>query len=246
MSTALLLLLLEGCATTGVEISPEQEVTALGQAFLARLNLRYKEYYDTAAAAKAELTAEGYERFHGLLGRMKAISNWRKIPASISIEQWYAGEMDRIAREEARAETGRVESQARMVAWRADNNNKPVAPASALFQQALGYIGRGMQLEGEKMEMAIVMLDAVTYLADVEGVYQREEDRKIAAERAQQQSLLILFGGLQQLNYNLQEQDRYNQQQRYQQEQQFYQQQLLHELSKPIRCQTFGATTTCN
>ena len=84
------------------------------------------------------------------------------------------------------------------------------------------------------------------HMADYSGAYQRADEREVAEERAQQQSLLLLLGGLQQLNYNLQEQDRYNQQQRYQQEQQFYQQQLLHELSKPIRCTTFGATTTCN
>jgi hypothetical protein len=66
------------------------------------------------------------------------------------------------------------------------------------------------------MEVALVMLDAVAYLADVKEVYRRVKVREIAEDRARQQALLLLFGGLQQINHNLQEQDRYNQQQRYQ------------------------------
>jgi hypothetical protein len=102
------------------------------------------------------------------------------------------------------------------------------------------------ELRGKELEIDLLAQEWAAHMADYSGAYRHADERKIAEERAQQQSLLLFLGGLQQLNYNLQEQDRYNQQQRYDQQQQFFQHQLLYELSKPIRCTTFGATTTCN
>lgn len=169
---------------------------------------------------------------------MNSIEKFKRQQAGVTIEQWYASEMQRIRKEKGSIEIDKTANRAKIAAWRANNDNVALDPASPLLQQGLAQIFRSYQLDGEEIETGLLMIDAATYVADVEDTYHSADQREAAEDRAQQQSLLLLFGGLQQLNHNLQEQDRYNQQQR-------FQQQILHELMKPTTCHSYGATTTC-
>lgn len=150
------------------------------------------------------------------------------------IERWVATEIDRIANNKADAEQDVASYNVRLAALKA--NDKEID-----YPLLLRVVKRDFELgelRGEEMEAKLVARELSALDDSIDEVYRRAEQRQTVEDLQRQQSLVLFLGGLQQLNQSLQQQHQYDQQQ-------FYQQRLLHELTKPTTCHTFGATTTC-
>jgi hypothetical protein len=111
---------------------------------------------------------------------------------------------ERMVRHRARQDqTG--ESRGRVVtAYRAkaDEETTNEAKADDMARIAISVVG----LDGEEQEVRLVQREMASCWAGVQAVYRRAVGQALAEqqqEQARQQSLLILFGCLQQINQNL-------------------------------------------
>lgn len=261
LGAALLLLLLDGCATPGIKVdraqeeaaSVEAEIKALSQSFWNRILQRANTYHGERTKAIAEVkplldvddekAGRSLDRYSEMAGRIRFIVNFIKLLPGVTAGQWMAAELPRLANEKADAERDVASDKAQIAAWKAANTAIDIE--SPRVQKMLDRVIELGELRGEWLEAVLVAQDLDANTTGIRDIYRRAEERQQAAiaeerqaELARQQGLLLFLGGMQQINNNLQQQQHYNQQQ-------IYQQQILHELMKPTTCHSYGATTTC-